>query len=131
MIDGEPWAEAYYDVGSIEDVGTLGFTTYNGRGTIEIHTFELVGNGDNSDADVVDPIEPDDPVVPDDPNSCNINSESCIWGDSYVTAVKNQGSCGSCWSFSAIAVLETAYAYKHENLQSFSEQFVLDCNSAG
>jgi C1A family cysteine protease len=50
----------------------------------------------------------------------------------YVTPVKDQGSCGSCWAFSAVAPLESAYAIQNDikggNIPRFSEQQIVDCS---
>ncbi|XP_063686301.1 uncharacterized protein LOC134820046 [Bolinopsis microptera] len=45
----------------------------------------------------------------------------------YVTPVKNQGGCGSCWSYGAIGPIEYAYKAATGKLLSFSEQELLDC----
>jgi cathepsin F len=51
------------------------------------------------------------------------------WRDyGAVGPVKNQGECGSCWSFSAVVNLEGLNFIKNRKFQQFSEQQLVDCD---
>lgn len=50
----------------------------------------------------------------------------------YITPVKNQGSCGSCWTFGTIAAYEASYAFRNnKKLIDLSEQNALNCSQSG
>jgi len=50
---------------------------------------------------------------------------------SVVNPVKDQGQCGSCWAFSAVGTVESAYAIAAGKLGSYAEQQLVDCDTTG
>ncbi|EAS04084.1 papain family cysteine protease (macronuclear) [Tetrahymena thermophila SB210] len=57
--------------------------------------------------------------------------ESVDWRNvtNVVGPIKNQGHCGSCWTFSIAGIVESHYVLKHGSYVSYAEQEILDCVS--
>ncbi|GAU33195.1 hypothetical protein TSUD_206540 [Trifolium subterraneum] len=60
----------------------------------------------------------------------NLPKEKDWRKEGIVTKVKDQGHCGSCWTFSTTGALEAAYAQAFGKNISLSEQQLVDCAGA-
>lgn len=53
------------------------------------------------------------------------------WRDQgAVNAIKDQGQCGSCYAFGAVAAMEAAWKMAGHALMAFSEQNIVDCSTS-
>ena len=68
-----------------------------------------------------------EPYVVGDPDEARFDPRD----EGYLTPVKNQGQCGSCWDFAAMVAFETSYSIRNHAKINASEQQVLDCSGAG
>lgn len=102
-------------------------------------TFELAVNDlsimDEEDFDKINVADPE-PAVEEDENVHTIQKRA-TYTYAYknytalkmVTSVKNQGQCGSCYAFAAVANMESLYLMKGKGTQDFSEQQIVDCTN--
>ncbi|CAG2107411.1 unnamed protein product [Medioppia subpectinata] len=105
---------------------------------IETHEMGVNQFADMSDAEYQSMFVMPDPTVqkpePADayiaePEALSSVPQSLDWRQKgKVTPVKNQGGCGSCWAFSVIGGIESAYAVKqNKNNLDLSEEQLVDC----
>ena len=55
-------------------------------------------------------------------------------GKDWMSRVKNQGLCGSCWAFSAVGAVEGTYNIEQDNADldpDLSEQYLVSCSGVG
>jgi C1A family cysteine protease/predicted secreted protein len=58
--------------------------------------------------------------------------EAFNWCDQGAcTSVKNQSSCGSCWAFATVGILESNILIHDSLSRNLSEQYLLSCNTDG
>lgn len=76
------------------------------------HIFYIPNNGTYQGENIIEPL----------PNSVD-------WREKDVLSrVKNQGNCGSCWSFSSTGAIEAIHAISTGTLLNISEQQLVDCS---
>jgi len=54
-----------------------------------------------------------------------------VSGNDWTTPIKNQGACGSCWAFGALAAIESRVKLAGDNpglVPDFSEQYLVSCS---
>jgi len=107
------------------DAEAKGFSVaINGFADLSSEEFVSIYNGMNVHVEY-EPVEEDWPMM------AQVTGDVVNWvTKGAVTAVKDQGQCGSCWSFSTTGSLEGEKFIKTGTLTSLSEQNLIDCSTA-
>merc|ERR1712080_125264 len=129
-------------MGYREEVWTKHIATissHNDEYDLGVHSFKL---GENIFSDLTSDefvsffngYKPEDNVKADNVFSSDLRlwdlPAAVNWTDKgYVTAVKDQKQCGSCWAFSATGSLEGQWFKKYNKSVSLSEQNLVDCSA--
>lgn len=79
--------------------------------------------------EVLEEIRKRRPVNGTEPEEVTSPQAALDWRTSgAVSAIRNQGQCGSCWAFAAVSAIESAYKIKKGTLKAMSEQNLVDCD---
>jgi C1A family cysteine protease/TolA-binding protein len=63
-------------------------------------------------------------------DTCSPSSKAFAWTPT-LTPIRNQGSCGSCWAFAAVATLEASNSIINGAKTDLAEQHALSCSGGG
>jgi C1A family cysteine protease len=104
---------------------TLGHNQFSGMDEVEYHNYLGYSNEDSANILKTQYLRgfTDSMLEASLPTSINWVEKGA------VTPVKDQGQCGSCWTFSTTGALEGAYFTTYGKLPSFSEQQLVDCDN--
>ncbi|KAE9035995.1 hypothetical protein PR003_g9585 [Phytophthora rubi] len=92
------------------------------RGKQVTISFDL--DAESSESDEVDEEEEEIEV----PTSLDWTTKD---GGKYVTPIKNQGTCGSCWAFAGVSVVESRFAIENDvQATALSVEQVLSCSAS-
>jgi C1A family cysteine protease len=119
------------DLAAKNPKATFGINRFSDLSTEEFANYYLM-NVDFKNDYVAPPTK--DTTVQGKPNArgCNPDPTNYDWNScGVVTAVYNQGECGSCWAFSATETIESYWALEGNTLTGLAMSQIVDCDTSG